>query len=129
MELNENIFKKYSKININNLEDFPKPDFISSLVEQVQKDLEDMYYKFLTENGYKLDKPYKVEQIKAIKEDLEKQDKFVDYLEYTEFADNCTQAFHYVLPFFNCISNPLSEKDKQELLEKWKEKNRKDKYI
>ena len=127
MKIDKNVFKKYAKIDVKNLEEFENINFIDNLIEQMQKDLEDMYYQFLTKNGYKIDKPYKVEQIEAIKKDLESKDKFLDYLEYTEFADNCTQAYHYVLPFFNSISNPLSEEAKNEIIEKWKEKNRKDK--
>ena len=127
MELDENVFKKYAKIDIENLEAFDSINFIHNLVNQMTKDLDNMYYEFLTENGYEIDKPYNMEQLKQIKEDLAKQDKFVDYLEYTEFAENCTQAYHYVIPFFNSISNPLSEEARNEIIEKWKEKNRKDK--
>lgn len=127
MELDKNVFKKYAKIDIENLEAFDNINFIDNLVNQMTKDLDNMYYEFLTENGYKIDKPYNMEQLKQIKEDLVKQDKFVDYLEYTEFTKNCNQAYHYVIPFFNSISNPLSEETKNEIIEKWKEKNRKDK--
>ena len=126
MEFDKKIFEKYSEININNIPDI-EDDFIGKLVEAQSKQIDKMYCEFLEENGYKIDKPYNIEQLKQIKEDLEKQDKFVDYLEYTEFADNCTQAYHYVIPFFNCISNPLTEETRNEIIEKWKEKNRKDK--
>lgn len=119
-------YKKYSEMNINNIPDI-EDDFIGKLVEAQSKQIDKMYCEFLEENGYKIDKPYNREQLKQIKEDLEKQNKFVDYLEYTEFADNCTQAYHYVIPFFNSISNPLSEETRNEVIEKWKEKNRKDK--
>lgn len=125
--INLDKFSKYAKINIENLDEFPEINFIDNLINQMQKDLDDMYYTFLTENGYKIDKPYKIEQIEAIKEDLESKGLFVDYLEYTEFKDNCNQAYHYVIPFFNSISNPLSEETRLEIIEKWKEKNRKDK--
>ena len=84
-----NKFEKYAKIYIDNLEDFPQDNFLSNLIDKMQKDIDDMYYEFLTENGYKLDKPYNIQQIEEIKKDLEKQDKFIDYLEYTEFSKNC----------------------------------------
>ena len=124
MEINKEIFEKYNKFDINNIPDI-EDDFIGKLVEAQSKQIDKMYCEFLEENGYKIDKPYNIEQLKQIKADLEKQDKFVDCLEYTEFADNCTQAYHYVIPFFNSISNPLSEETRNKVIEKWKEKNRK----
>lgn len=104
-------------------------DYINELIKQQTKHLDNMYYEFLTENGYKIDKPYNVEQLKEIKKDLENKGIFLDCLEYTEFSKDCTQAYHYVIPFFNSISDPLSEQTRNEIIEKWKEKNRKDKYI
>lgn len=120
-------YKEYAKINVENLPDFPEISFIDNLVTKMQKDIEDMYYEFLIQNGYKIDRPYKMEQIEAIKNDLESKDKFMDYLEYTEFSDNCEQAYHYIKPFFNSISNPLSEETRNELIEKWKKENDKNK--
>ena len=121
-------FKKYTKIiNVDDLSDFPKENFITDLVNKMQKDFEDMYYEFLTENGYKIDKPYKMEQIEAIKNDLASKDKFVDYLEYTVFSENCEQAYHYIKPFFNSISNPISEETRNELIARWKKENDKNK--
>jgi hypothetical protein len=127
MELDKNRFKKYAKIDIDNINEFEDINFISNLVNKMKKDLDNMYCEFLEENGYKIDKPYNIEQLKQIKEDLEKQDKFLDYVEYTEFSKNSEQAYHYVIPFFNSISNPLTEETRNEIIEKWKEKNRKDK--
>jgi len=129
MEIDKEVFKKYAEIKVDDIEKIENLDFsfIDNLYKEMQHDLDDMYYKFLTENGYKLDKPYKVEQIEAIKEDLAKQDKFVDYLEYTEFENNFTQAYHYILPFFNSISNPLTDEEKTEMLNRWKEINGKEK--
>ena len=131
MELDKNIFKKYAKIDIKNLEAFDSINLIDDVVKSMQEDTEDMYYKFLTENGYKIDKPYNMKQIEEIKKDLEKQDKFVDTIEWIENKsdkDNYTITRH-IIPFFNRISNPLSEEDKQELLEKWKKENRKDEIV
>lgn len=133
MEIDRKIFEKYSKIKKFNkdIDLSINPDnmyilsdnFINELVKQQAKDLDNMYCEFLEENGYKIDKPYNMEQLKEIKNDLIKKDKFVDYLEYTEFADNCTQAYHYIIPFFNSISNPLSEEARNKIIEEWKKKN------
>lgn len=127
MELS-NKFKKYAKINVNDIEqfEFENVNFIDDIVKSMQKDTEDMYYKFLTENGYKIDKPYNIEQIQQIKEDLEKQDKFIDTIEWIENKsdkDKYTIVRH-IIPFFNKISAPLLEEDKQEILKSWKENNK-----
>ena len=98
MEINKEIFEKYNKFDINNIPVI-EDNFINELVEAQAKQIDNMYCEFLEENGYKIDKPYNIKQLKQIKEDLAKQDKFVDYLEYTEFADNCTQVYHYLIPF------------------------------
>lgn len=121
MEIDKKIFEKYNNFNINNIPDI-EDNFINELVKQQAKDVDNMYCEFLEKNGYKIDKPYNIEQLKEIKEDLAKQDKFVDYLEYTEFADNCTQVYHYVIPFFNSISNPLSEITRNEIIKKMERK-------
>lgn len=123
MKLNDNL-NKYLKHNINNIQDFSEINFIDNLVKEAQQNIDNMYYEFLTENGYKIDKPYNIKQLQQIKEDLAKQDKFIDYLEYTEFAQNSTQAFHYMIPFFNSISNPLSEENREFIIEEWKKRNK-----
>ena len=127
MKMFSNKFKEYAKINIDNLPDFPEISFIDSLVDKMRKDMEDMYCEFLTNNGYKIDKPYNIKQLEEIQKDLEKQDKFIDCLEYTEFSKNCEQAYHYIIPFFNSISNPLSEEDREFIIKKWKKENDKNK--
>lgn len=120
-------FKYYANVNIHDLDDFPEFNLIHDLIVQTQRELEEAYFNFLNNNGYKIEKPYTIEQVEKIKEDLAKDDKFLDYIEYTEFSDNCTQAYHYILPFFNCISHPYTQKEKENLLESFKEFNRKEK--
>ena len=102
---------------------------IDKIVEAFYKDLDDAYYKFLTTNGYNIDKPYDMNQLEEIMRQLEKEDKFLDKLDYTIYAKDCSKVTNYIIPFFNSISNPLSEEDKQELLEKWKKENRKDEIV
>ena len=48
MKMFSDKYKEYAKINVENLPDFPEENFISSLVTKMQKDIEDMYYEFLT---------------------------------------------------------------------------------
>jgi predicted SpoU family rRNA methylase len=114
MKFNED---KTNKI-IEKLQDI-QDDFMNNLIKEQTKNCNNMIAEFLTENGYKIEKPYNIEQIKEIKEDLRKQDKFVDIIEYTEFLDNTYQAYHYLIPFFNSISNPLSENTKQQLAKEY----------
>lgn len=127
VEINKDSWKNKGKtFNIDNIEQFDDINFIDKYVQQWQKDTDDMYYKFLTENGYKIDKPYNIEQIKQIREDLEKQDKFIDTIEWIETKNNEDNynITRHIIPFFNSISNPLSEESKQFILDNWKEKNK-----
>ena len=119
-EIDLDRFGKYAKIDIENLKDLPQANFISDIVHKMSENIDEMYYKFLTENGYKVDRPYNVEQLKQIKKDLEKQDTFIDYLEYTDFDYKNNVATHYLKPFFNSISNPLTQETREELIRKWK---------
>lgn len=105
----------------------PFKDIVNEYIQKVVENIDGMFYEFLTENGYKIDKPYNIEQLKQIKEDLASKDLFLDYIECREFNKNFSQMHHYMIPFFNHISYPLSEKARDEIIEKWKEKNRKDK--
>ena len=105
--------------------DFMEDTFIQNIVKEQSKQIDDALCKFLEDNGYKIDKPYNIKQLKEIKEDLEKQDKFVNFINFTDYENkgDSVIACHYVLPFFDRISNPLSEEYKEELIEKWKAMN------
>ena len=98
-------------------------NYIDGIVNQLQKDLDDMWYKFLTQNGYKIKKPYDLKQLQDIKDDLAKKDKFLDYLEYTEVSNNGQKVTHHLLPFFNCLSDPIDRNTREAILERWKERN------
>jgi hypothetical protein len=113
------------EFNIDNID--IQNNFYDSMVKQTAKNYDDMIFEFLTENGYKIDKPYNVKQLKEIKTELAKQDKFVDTLQYTEFEDNNCKTYNYILPFFNSISNPLSEEEKQQILEEYLENKKENK--
>lgn len=98
-------------------------NYIDGIVNQMQKDIDDMWFKFLTKNGYKIKKPYDLKQLQDIKDDLAKKDKFLDYLEYTEFSENGQKVTHHLLPFFNCLSNPLNEDARNAIIERWKKQD------
>lgn len=116
--------KKYSHMEIKDLDSLEGVEdysnFIGGIVNQMQKDIDDMWYQFLTKNGYKIKKPYDLKQLETIKNELAKQDKFLDYLEYTEFSENGQKVAHHLLPFFNCLSDPLNEDARNAIIEKWK---------
>lgn len=130
MELSKELkdkFKYYANVNIHDLDAFPELNLIHDLIEQTQKELEEVYFNFLNKNGYKLEKPYTIEQVEKIKEDLAKEDKFLDYVQYTDFDWKNNNAGHYILPFFNSLSHPYTQEERDHLLESFKEFNRKEK--
>lgn len=100
--------------------EFIEDTFIQNLVKAQQEQIDDALCKFLEDNGYKIEKPYNPRQLEEIRIDLEKQDKFLNFINYTEYEKDCTKAYHYVIPFFDRISNPLDEDYKQQLIEKFK---------
>lgn len=100
--------------------EFIEDTFIQKLVKAQQEQIDDALCKFLEDNGYKIEKPYNTRQLEEIRIDLEKQDKFLNFINYTEYEKDCTKAYHYVIPFFDRISNPLDEDYKQQLIEKFK---------
>lgn len=100
--------------------DFIDDSFIQHLVRVQKEQIDDALCKFLENNGYKIDKPYNINQLEEIRLELAKQDKFVNFIDYTEYEKDCTKAYHYVIPFFDRISNPLDENYKQQLIEKFK---------
>ena len=114
---------KSTAINKEDLDMVSDNNLISDLVQQSIQEIDDMYYKFLTKNGYKIDKPYNINQLEEIVADLAKQDKFLDYLSYVEYKNNT--IISHLLPFFNCISNPLSEEAKEDIIRRWKNVNTK----
>lgn len=119
--------KKYARQEIKDSDLLEEVDdysnYIYGIVNQMQKDIDDMWFEFLTKNGYKLDKPYNLKQLKAIKNELAEKDIFLDYLEYIEFSENGQKVVHHLLPFFNCLSNPLNEDARNAIIERWKKQD------
>lgn len=103
--------------------DFIEDTFIQHLVRVQKEQIDDALCKFLENNGYKIDKPYNVNQLEEIRLELAKQDKFVNFIDYTDYENkgDSVIACHYIIPFFDSISNPLDEDYKNELILKFKE--------
>lgn len=130
MEISKELKDKlryYANVTIKDLDAFPEINLIDDLIEQTKRELEEAYFNFLNNNGYKIEKPYTIKQVEKIKEDLAKEDKFLDYVEYTEFDWDNNKAEHHILPFFNSFSCPYTAEERNYLLERFKEVNRKDK--
>ena len=120
-------FKKF--INPQKIESdfYDFESFTNEMIEQQRKALEEVYCQFLQEKGYKIDKPYDIKQLEAIRNDLESKGEFLDCIDYCEFSDDNTTGYHYIIPFFNSISNPISDETRDEIIEKFKKTHRKDK--
>ena len=116
-EVKCNIFKPYT-LSIDDLENTPK---VNLCIKKLTEELDEVYYKFITNIGYKIDKPYNIRQIEQIKEDLRSKDRFLDRIELTKYTNDGIKL--ELIPFLNCISNPLTEKEKQEIIEEGKKNN------
>lgn len=119
-EISEKVFKPYT-ISVDNLESMPENNLIEECIRKFTEELDDIYYKFLTNKGYKIDKPYNIRQLEKIKEDLRSKDRFLDRIELTKYNNDGIKV--EIIPFLNCISNPLTEKEIQKIIEEWKENN------
>ena len=111
-----------------NLDQDPVQNFIDSRWEQVTKLTDDALREFLNAHGYRISKPYKIEEIIKIRDELAAKDLFLDYLYYTdmEYDEYNYKFIEHVLPFFNSISNPLKPDERNRLLESFKQVNRKE---
>ena len=107
-------------MNFNNNVYYDMNSPIYDLINKQAKQLDETLCKFLQENGYKIDKPYNIKQLEEIRKDLERQDKFLNYIHYNEYSKDCSRVYYYIIPFFDRISNPLDEDYKQQLIEKFK---------
>ena len=115
-------FKNKKDFYIDNLDDIPENTFINDLVKQQAKNIDETIFKFLKSNGYSISKPYDFKQLEELREQLAKEDKVVDTLEYTEYDFNNNTAIFCCYPFFNRISNPLTEKQRQDIINYLKRK-------
>lgn len=89
-------------------------EMFKELTNQIANNYDKTIIEFLEDNGYKVPDTITDEYLINLKQELKKQDKFLDTLEYIKYEKNT--ATQYIIPFFNSISNPLSEKTKQEMI-------------
>lgn len=115
-EIKCNVFKPYP-LSVDDIDAMTEINLIDKCIQQFAKDLDSVCCDFLISQGYKIDKPYNMEQLKEIKEDLAKKDRVLDTIELIRYEGNTIHA--KVIPFLNCISNPLSENERQNILKKW----------
>lgn len=92
------------------------------LFDEIAKNLTTKYdeavFKFLASEGYDIKKPYDIKQLKSIAKKLEKEDRFIDIIDYVETDFEKSTATFYYVPFFNSISNPLSQETRNEIIQK-----------
>lgn len=101
-------------------------EFTEKLNKNICSNMDDCIIQFLNKNGYPIEEPYDAAKLKYIKADLESKDMYLDTIQYIDYENLQTgKLTHYVIPFFNRISCPLSEDDKKELIEKYMKENNK----
>lgn len=85
---------------------------------------------FLNKNGFDLKQPISKDKLEIVSEKLKSEGKFLDTISYVDIPedygkDGSYKVKHYIIPFFNSISNPLSEENKEFIIEGWKKKRKK----
>ena len=105
----------------------PIKSFTDEYIKYISKEIDNNLIEFLNKNGYQVEQPLNIQNLENIKEQLIKEDKFIDYLYIqNNFEVNDDNSFGIkcvIVPFFNRISNPLTEKDKDILREEWIKKH------
>ena len=96
--------------------------FIESMPRRIAKVGDDMLANFLNEQGYKIEKPYTEEKAIKIKEQLDKENKYVDFIQLLELGEEKIIA-HYI-PYIESKDNPLSQENREFIIEKYKKVNR-----
>lgn len=126
-KINKAVFGKYFEID--KLPEYEDMNFIDEFTKGAAKNIDDAYFKLLTELGYKIDRPYNTEQLNEIVSDLKRKGKFLNRLEFIETTNNgdSMTLTHHMIPFLDDINNPLSKESQEFLIGRWKEINRKDK--
>ena len=122
LEKLENQYFMLQMKDIFDSEDYKLAHLLNEQIRGLTEAYDDCIVKFLNENGYDIDKPYTATKLYKIKKQLEEKDLFVDILEYCEFEKDCSKVTNYMMPFFNHISNPISEDTRKQLIEEWKKR-------
>lgn len=106
-----------------NIEDFTE-SIVNEQVKVAARHYDNAIKEFLIKLGYNVKEPYDTEQLKEIRKDLEDRDKFVDSVEYTEYDFKNYKAVTHCQLFLNSVSNPISEEERQEMIEEMKQSDR-----
>lgn len=103
--------------------------WIADISQQIAYNIDEQFAKFLEDNGYEIRRPFVIDDWIKVKEDLESKGKFLDYIgDYViEETEKGFKGISYIVPFFNNINNPLSENDKQILLQEYISNKKRDK--
>lgn len=110
-----------TNFNLHELEDEIKLPGFDSIINTMRSNIDDTLINFLKKEGYEVPKIITTEYVNNLKSKLEKEDRYLDIMEKVEYSEksNGYYATQYLIPFFNCISNPLSEKDKEHIIEEY----------
>lgn len=94
-----------------------KGGIMEQAFKKIANDIDDMLFKFLNKEGYKIEKPYTVEQVTKIKEQLDEENKYVDYIEVTQYKKEGIVK-HYI-PYIGDKDRPLSQANKDYLAQEY----------
>lgn len=93
--------------------------FIDEIAKEQSKNYDRAIIKFLQDNGYTVPKIITNDYLQQLKSELESKNQFLDVLEYTEshVEDNIYYADQYLIPFFNNLSNPLTQEERDRIIQ------------
>ena len=119
--MKESFFNKEKLFNfqvdrIDKIESF-KDGIMEQAFKKIANDIDDMLFEFLNKEGYKIEKPYTVEQVTKIKEQLDKENKYVDYIEVTQYKKG--EIVKHYFPYIWDKDSPLSQANKKFLAQKY----------
>jgi len=101
--------------------------YINKLFINSNKQLEDAIIKLLIQHGYKIEKPYKIEDVEKIKQELADEGLFVNYVYWWDY-DKCkdgdlTCTMHYIV-FFDSIHRPMTPDEKANIIKIYKKEDK-----
>lgn len=110
-----------NNFNLHELEDEIKLPGFNNIINTMRSNIDDTLINFLKKEGYEVPKVITTKYVNDLKSKLEKEDRYLDIMEKVEYDEkaNGYYATQYLIPFFNSISNPLSEKDKENIMEEY----------
>lgn len=113
--------KEFNSINfkvddIDKIEGF-KGGLMENCIRSFASNIDNMMFEFLNEQGYKIEKPYTAEKAMKIKEQLDKDNKYVDYIEIMELEKERIIT-HYIPYIFN-KNRPLQPEEIEIIKQKY----------